>query len=81
MFQTLYKSQVKELKEEIEEKIKKIEELKQELSNLQDDRYLSSVYMYAQCSYDISHYLPNLHPSISTEYRVHLYSGNDVTTA
>ena len=39
LFQTLYKSQVKELKEEIEEKIKKIEELKQELSNLQEDRY------------------------------------------
>lgn len=38
MFQTLYKSQVKELKEEIEEKIRKIEELKQELSILQEDR-------------------------------------------
>jgi hypothetical protein len=38
MFQTLYKSQVKELKEEIEEKIRKIEELKHELSILQEDR-------------------------------------------
>lgn len=39
IFQTLYKSQVKELKDEIGEKIKKIEELKQELSILQEDRY------------------------------------------
>jgi predicted RNase H-like nuclease (RuvC/YqgF family) len=43
VFQTLYKSQVKELKEEIEEKIKKIEELKQELSNLREDRYTQFV--------------------------------------